>query len=259
MKKTIKLLGFSLILILALSLSLGCDKEVKSEDLSKIYTDFGFLENIIKEDEGNFVDFKVNDDTVNLKVNDEIIFNKLKEDDFYKFIFNDKNVLLSLENDPYLESLVRNSQDNNEDSENDPESESRISSQSKVSTDNLTLLDSFEFDINNNGFEEKIAIYAQVEKDPSGEIYWDDGQNWLFLVEGEEEDFILFDDFLQISTLDFYVFTVDDDFYITTIESGTANLEVKEFIFEQASNEFVSKTKYKTGGNVNMLYSNSSY
>ena len=103
--------------------------------------------------------------------------------------------------------------------------------------------------------EETIAMYVNAGQGSDGEIYWDDGQNWLFLVEGSEQDYILFDDYVQLGTIKFHIYTTDDDFYITTIQSGTANLDIVEYRFDRDSGKFVSTLLHGTKGNVNMLHS----
>lgn len=260
MKNLTKRLSFTLIFVLILGLSIGCNNDGPPKEESKIYTSVGFIENTLTENEKNYVEIGFNEKSLKLEVKDEDVFNDLKEDDFYKFAFDENNTLLSIEDDVFLEDLVRNSmKDDQEPEDEDPISETRISSEDKLSTDDLTLLESFEFDINNDGSEEKIAMYANVEQGPDGEIYWDDGQDWLFLVEGQEEDYVLFNDYIQIGNLSFHVFTIDDDFYITTIQSTTANLQVNQYKFDPESNEFISTSEYQTSGNVNMIYSTSLY
>lgn len=260
MKKTIKILSFTLILLVVLGVSIGCNKNNQSVEQSKIYTNLGFIENLITENEKNYVEIETNEKTLKLEVEDEVVFNDLKENEFYKFAYDENSSLLSIEDDKYLEDLVRNSTKKDEEAiDEDPIAETRIPSQSKVSTEDLILLDSFEIDINNDDFEEKVAMYVDAEQGSDGEIYWDDGQNWLFLVEGREEDYVLFDDYVQIGNLNFHAFTVDDDFYISTIQTGTANLQVNQYKFDSKSNEFILTVEYQTSGNVNMLHSSSSY
>lgn len=134
-----------------------------------------------------------------------------------------------------------------------------IESTDKVSTEGLSLLDSYEFDVDGNGDEEIISLYTTAEKDENGEVIWDDGQNWKLLVEGADKDYILFDDYVQLGNIKFYAYTSDDDFYLTTIQTGTANLKLTEYHFDKQDNNFRSTVRFEATNNVNMLYSSDSY
>lgn len=251
MKSLIKKLSLGLIIIMILGVAFGCiqDKEPKSK--VKIYTNVGFIDNTITDDGKNYVGIGVDDRSLKLEVSDNNIFNNIEENEFYKFAYDDNNVLLSIEKDIYLEDLVKRSMEE----DNDTESTTHIKPTDKQPTEDLTLLDSYSFDITGDGFEETISMYVDAEQVANGEIYWDDGQKWLFVVEGKEEDYILFHDFIQIGSLDYHIYTEDDDFYITTVQSGTANLDIVEYKFDPSSNTFISSFKYLTTGNVNMLHS----
>lgn len=134
-----------------------------------------------------------------------------------------------------------------------------IEATNKVNTDGLSLLDSYEFDIDGNGNDEIISLYTTAEKDANGEIIWDDGQNWKLLVEGIDKDYILFDDYVQLGSIKFYAYTSQDSFYITTIQTGTADLKLTEYNFDKQDNNFISKVKFEAVNNVNMLYSSDNY
>jgi hypothetical protein len=146
----------------------------------------------------------------------------------------------------------------NENVEEKPKS-TVIEPTNKVNTDGLSLLDSYEFDIDGNGNNEIISLYTTAEKDANGEIIWDDGQNWKLLVEGGDKDYILFDDYVQLGSIKFYAYTSHDSFYITTIQTGTANLKLTEYHFDKQDNNFVSNIKFEAINNVNMLYSSDNY
>lgn len=124
----------------------------------------------------------------------------------------------------------------------------------KIDVTGLSLLDSYIIDFDNNGTDETISLYTAAEKDSNGEIMWDDGQNWQLLVEGTDTDYVLFDDYVQLGSIKFYVYTSDDDFYITTIQTSTASLKLTEYHFHKESNSFISNVRFETNGNVNMLY-----
>jgi hypothetical protein len=127
----------------------------------------------------------------------------------------------------------------------------------KATTEGLALLDYYNFDIDGDGIEETISMYVDAAQDSNGEILWDDGQKWLFLVESKDKDYVLFDDFVQLGTIKFYVYNIldEDAFYITTVKSTTADLTITEYKFDKKTKSFISKVVYNTTGNVNMLHS----
>lgn len=234
-----------------LVLSFGCGQDEQAQYKVKIFTNVGFVSDMVQEDGKDYIEVGVNGANLKLQVEDKTIFDGLEEREFYKFAYDENNVLLSIETDRYIEELVKKSMEQG--------ITSHIPATGKVITQGLTLLDSYEFDINGDGVEETIAMYVNAEQGSDGEIYWDDGQNWLFLVEGNEQDYVLFDDYVQLGTIKFHIYTTDDDFYITTIQSGTANLDIVEYRFDRDSGKFVSTLLHGTKGNVNMLHSTYGY
>lgn len=125
----------------------------------------------------------------------------------------------------------------------------------KVNTEHLTLLDEYVFDFDNDGVEEKVGMYTEAEKDSKGEIMWDDGQKWLFIVQDTEKDYILADEYVQLGKIDFYVYTIDGDFHIATISDRTASLTLKSYHYDRDNDRFTMTIPFETSGNVNMLHS----
>ena len=261
MKNLFKNLGLGIIIGTILILSFGCTEKEETPSNLKVFTNVGFVSELALEygeDGKNYVEFSVNGSSLKLEVKDTDVFTKIKEDEFYQFAYDQDNVLLSIEEDDYIKGLVLKSMEEGLDDE-DSVTKNHISPENKVSTQGLILLDSYEFDINGDGFEETIGMYVNAEQGSDGEIYWDDGQDWLFLVQGQEEDYILFDDYVQLGNIKFHIYTVDEDFYITTIQSGTANLDIVDYKFDRDLKEFVSTLKHGTTGNLNMLHSSFGY
>ena len=261
MKSLMRKTSFGLIIVVMLVLSFGCVQDVQPESKIEVFTNVGFVSDLISEDgeDGkSYVEFAVNEDSLKLEVEENDVFSNIKDNEFYKFSYNKDNTLLSIETDEYLKNLVKKSMEEG----NAPEDgldKVNIPATEKVSTEGLALLDSYEFDINGDGVEEVIAMYANAEQGSDGEIYWDDGQDWLFLVEGQDQDYVLFNDYVQLGSIRFHIYTVDEDFYITTIQSGTANLDIMEYKFDKESKEFVASLKHGATGNVNMMHSTYGY
>lgn len=255
MKNLIKKLSLGLIFIIILAISFGCTNDKQPKSKRKISINVGFSDEKTTEDGKDYISIGVNGATLKLEVKDKDVFNSLDKSEFYKFAFDENNILLSIETDEYMKTLIKKSMEQGI----NPGDISNISLTDKIPTKNLALLDSYTFDIDSSGTEETIAMYVDAHQEPNGEIHWDDGQNWLLLVRGKDQDYVLFNDYVQLGTVRFHVYTEDDDFYITTIQSNTANLQIIEYKFDKESKEFISTLKHGTQGNVNMLHSSYGY
>ena len=131
-----------------------------------------------------------------------------------------------------------------------------ILSKSKVDVEGLTLLDSLIIDFDKDEDEETVELYTSAEK-YNGEIMWDDGQNWMLVVRDSDKDYVLFEDYVQLGGISFYAYFQDEDFVISTIQSGTANLKLTEFKFDKDENSFKSTIKFEAKGNINMFHQGS--
>lgn len=126
-----------------------------------------------------------------------------------------------------------------------------------ISTEELTLLDAYEYDFDDDGELESIELYTRAEKDEKGEIMWDDGQEWLLLVRDGEQKYILFNQYVQLGKIQYWVYTAgkDNDFHITTIQPGSASLLLTEYTFDKDKQAFKKKEIFNPE-NVNLLYNN---
>ena len=102
-------------------------------------------------------------------------------------------------------------------------------------------------------------MYTSAQKDPDGNIMWDDGQRWVFIVEGEDEDYVLFDDYVQIGTIDFHIYTEDEEFNILTSHVGTANLTLSNYKYNNEKQVFEKTNAFDKSGNVNMIHKSYGY
>lgn len=134
-----------------------------------------------------------------------------------------------------------------------------IKPSTKLDVANLTVLDEFQIDFDNDGELEMIRMLTAAGKDSNGDIAWDDGQRWIFLVQDSDKDYILVDEYVQLGTIDFNIFTVDEDFYISTLSPRTASLTFNLYKYDKDIDSFIMTTPYNTSGNVNMLKSSNGY
>ena len=260
MKFNHKNIGLILVVVLAIGLLSGCtpqeppqNNEIIIEDLSLAT---GFIQSKSKEDGKNFIEFSIEGEDLKgeylkLEVVNESLFNSIEEDEFYIFSYNEDYLLRNAQRDFYLKDLVENNM--GEDDENGVVEE--IISVDPISLDSLTLLDEYIIDFNSDGYEEIICMYVAAGRDSNGEIMWDDGQRWVLVVHGDNKDYVLYDDYVQLGSIQFNVFTEDDEFYINTTSIRTASLTVSQYIYNEANDLFIQTTPYSIQGNVNMLHS----
>jgi len=256
MKVYIKKITFILVLLLGFAL-VGCNREAPQAQVGEELTlNAGIAHSKYVEDDKNYIEISIDGGDLKLQVEDDTLFDSLMEDEFYLFAYNKDNVIKDIEVNSYLKDLVLDSMKQPVDDDMELQG---IKAQDPVSTDDLTLLDEYIIDFNQDGFEERISMYVSAGRDESGEIMWDDGQRWLLVVHGDGKDFVLFDDYVQLGTIHFNVLTEEDDFYITTISSRTANFAVTQYEYHKEQDLFIQRTPIAIEGNVNMLHSSSGY
>ncbi len=256
MKLNLKNISLILVAMLTIGILVACspqespqDNEVMTEDLTLAT---GYAQSKSQEDGKGFIEFSIEGEDLKLEVIDEDLFNSVEEDEFYIFSYNENNILRDIQTDSYLKDLVENSM--KQDIGGDEIIE-EIKSTDTVSLDELTLLDEYIIDFNNDGYEERVAMYTAAGRDSNGEIMWDDGQRWVFVIHGDNKDYILYDDYVQLGSIEFSVFTEDDDFYISTTSRRTASFTVTQYKYNEASDSFIQTIPYDVKGNVNMLHS----
>lgn len=262
MRKRSKILMLSIGLILVMALTFGCTEDSKDPDdntgkvespmtLSAGFLNEKYIENETMTIELGYVkgDNEAYGGNLILKVKDESLFDELNNLQHYIVSYDEDYNVVSIESNPVVEEFILAGQ------QSESEKEVVVIEPSEdLDTNNLTLLDSYSIDIYGDEEDEKISMYTTAEKDPEGNIMWDDGQNWTIAIEGKERDFIIFDDYLQLASLEFFVYTIDEDFYISTVNSGTANLTLTDYKYDKENNTFEKKIKSNTSGNVNMIY-----
>lgn len=117
----------------------------------------------------------------------------------------------------------------------------------------LTLLDHTNVDMNKDGQEESIKLYTAAGKDSKGEIAWDDGQRWLLTVIDGNTEYILFDNYVQLGDLNYWVYTSEQNaVHITTVQNCSASFIVTDYIFDSKKKRF-ERNVLVNPSNVNML------
>lgn len=226
-------------------MSFGCTPKNETP-IEKLSTDAGFLKEKSTEEGKNYITITTDEVSLRLEVVEKNIYDNLNVNDYYLVAFNQDNIVKSVEVKPFLKLAVDKFLNNDIEI-------NVINPTDKVDTSKLTLLDSMIVDFDGDGVEETVELYTAAER-YNGEIAWDDGQNWMLVVKDTDKDYVLFHDYVQLGAIGFYGYFVDEDFYITTMQSGTASLTLREYKFDKNEESFVSKVKFDAEGNVNMFH-----
>lgn len=251
MKSNNRNISLVLVVVLAISVLSACTPNVNEPvDSEVLLQNVGFVESKTSEDGKNFIKIDTKGDKLDLEIMDQKIYDSIGEKDFYIFAYNEDKVLKSINKSPYIEDLI----EKNLDPDNKPEG-IEITPVDKLSVEDLTMLDEYEFDFKGNNIMGNINTYTNAQKDENGEIMWDDGQRWVIVVHSEDKDYVLFDDYVQLGSINSYVYTIDDNFYIATLSTGTANLTLKSYFYDKDKDVFIETIPFNTEGNVNMLHS----
>lgn len=262
MKLNLKNISLILVAILAIGILVACSPQEPPKDNELITEDLtlatGYAQSKSTEDGKSFIEFSVEGEDLKgeylkLEAIDEGLFNSIEENEFFIFAYNEDRILRNVQRDFFLKDLLENNMD--EEPGEDDDSLQEILAEDSIPMDGLTLLDEYNIDFNDDGYEEIIAMYTAAGRDSSGEIMWDDGQRWVLLVHGDDKDYVLYDDYVQLGSIEFSVFTEDGDFYITTTSRRTANFTVTQYIYKVTSDSFIQTIPYDVKGNVNMLHS----
>ena len=188
-----------------------------------------------------------------IKVEDEPQWKSIKKNGYYFMTYavkdNSSLVLKGLEKNntfgTIYESIVE--EEEPEEIEEMEEEEVRekftaiFPSSDKLDTSELTLLDSTSLDFNRDGKKEVISMFTTAQRDADGEMMWDDGQKWFLLVNGEDNEYVLFDDYVQLGMLEFWVFTSKDDYHIMTLQTGSAVLKLSDYTYDHEKGSFVKR------------------
>lgn len=254
MKSSHKKLALVLIILSVLLVSFGCTPKVEPKIEEELTLNYGFFRGVDNDENSIRMGFAADGKNATLKVENKELLDSLVVDEFYLVAYNKDNVVKSMKVDPLLKEMVLKAATV---IPIDDKDEIEIFAQDKVNVDNLTLLDESIFDFDKDGQEDKISMYTAAERDETGEIAWDDGQKWMIVAHSFEKDYILFDDYVQLGSIDFFVYTIDDNFYIDTMQVGTASLTHKTYAYDKEVKRFKMAIQYSASGNVNMIHSSS--
>jgi hypothetical protein len=114
----------------------------------------------------------------------------------------------------------------------------------KIETFPVSLYDQTEFDLDRDGENERIEMYVNAEKDDKGEFMWDDGHNWLFVVKDGEHTYPLFDGWVQLGKLSFWLIESNGTPMIILLKTGTAEFNLQTFTFNAEESGFIQEVHF---------------
>ncbi|WP_159436089.1 hypothetical protein [Anaerosalibacter sp. Marseille-P3206] len=186
-----------------------------------------------------------------MKVENESQWKAIEKDDYYFMTYTVKDnsslVLKEIEkNDTFktiYESIVKEEPEEEEETEEEVREKftAIFPSSDKLDISQLTLLDRENIDFNGDGKIETISMFTTAQRDENGEMMWDDGQKWFLLINDEDNEYVLFDDYVQLGMLEFWVFTSKDEYHIMTLQTGSAVLKLSDYTFDYEKGSFVKK------------------
>ena len=115
-----------------------------------------------------------------------------------------------------------------------------------------TMVDNAAIDLDRDGAAELVELYAAVQRDERGRLMWDDGQRWALIVRDGDAVYPLFDGFVQLGTVAFWLVDPLDGrppVILTEVAAG-AGVRVERFIYDAEERGFVSTGVAEASGNV---------
>jgi hypothetical protein len=119
----------------------------------------------------------------------------------------------------------------------------------------VTKLSDFTLDLDEDGLEEKIQLYTTAGRAEDGSMAWDDGQNWLLLIEDGDNYYPLFQKYVQLGTVYFNIWYDEKKTpKINVIVSTGAGLNVINYTYDKKENGYLSEKIYDAG-NIEFMFS----
>ncbi len=145
------------------------------------------------------------------------------------------------------------------------ENKAEIIKSTEISADILDWneVSAYTGDLDGDGADEKISLVTSAERDRDGDFLWNDGQNWALYVDDREEDYLLFNRYLNAG----YPYFEVSDYYmkdgaepkINIIVSTGSGFSVTSYGFSKADGGYAKTVIYDTAeiteGGINRKYS----
>ena len=144
------------------------------------------------------------------------------------------------------------------DTTTDPDTEQMIIQGCEIdprSDASWTKIEEFEFDLTNDGQTDFIGLYTMAAQDAKGNFMWDDGQQWLLMVQAGDKFYPLLAEYVQLGNVYFTVSQEMEDLKskITVLVPTGANLKLESFTYDVEQQGFVQEMLYDSPED-NFLY-----
>jgi len=151
-------------------------------------------------------------------------------------------------------SRIKEYIEKNKEQEDEEEKEKELiaASAGLVDPGSWTLLETYSYDSDKDGTEEKINLYTSSAKDENGVIMWDDGQVFLLELNDGTVSYELFNEYVQIGRV-FFAVSDGESFGITLIVSTFAGIRLEQFRYIADDAVFENEEIYSTG-DLNIIY-----
>ena len=131
---------------------------------------------------------------------------------------------------------------------------------SPVNVEGYEALSKCMYDVINNGNEDTITLYTSAQRDMTGEMLWDDTQEWVLQVETDNGVYDLYDERIHgrayLNVSDYYNDATEQK-VISLYIAGKSFNEIREYYFEEG--KFIEEIAYTTDDNakegIGTLYS----
>lgn len=128
-----------------------------------------------------------------------------------------------------------------------------IAASTPKDTSALTELAAYPVDFNGDGEEDSIKVYTAAKVSQSGEIQWDDGQDWLIIAQSKTGTYTLFSEFVQLGEIMPFIYTDSEgNFHVTTLQPGSASMVFADYVYDSKNQSFTKSILYNPEG-VNLL------
>lgn len=119
-----------------------------------------------------------------------------------------------------------------------------------------TKIEEVKIDLDRDGREDTLGLYTTAQRDEQGNMMWDDGQNWLLLVQSGAQFYPLMAEYVQLGSVYFTVskYIEDGTIKVSTIVPTGANLSLVNYHFDWEKEGFVEESLYSARED-NFIYS----
>ncbi len=117
-----------------------------------------------------------------------------------------------------------------------------------------TLVADETYDVTGDGAPERVLLYVDADRGPDDRILWDDGQRWALVVRAGGAVYPLFDEYVQIGSVRFWIVGPHDPasggpVRIVLLRETGAGVELRTYRFQEGIG-FLAAMEHSTSGNV---------